>query len=102
MKKEKISSYIKKIDDENFSINLFDLNNITKIVYGSPIGMCLVQKNSTLTIDVQKTLTEEENFELQSAKYNERAEFNRYYIILNDLCKKGYLQQGRYQIQAYW
>ncbi len=102
MKKEKNSSYIKKIDDENFSINLFDLNSMTKTVYGTPIEMCLVQKNSTFVIDVTTSLTEDEIFELQSLKHNERAEANRYYIVLNDLCKKGYLHSGRYHIEAYW
>lgn len=102
MKREKVSSYIKSLGDENFSINIFDLNHITRIAYGISIEMCLIDKNTVIKFTVNNKLTENDIFELQSAKSNERLEATNYKIVLNDLCKKGYLKPGVYQIEAFW
>ncbi len=102
MKNKKLQQYISKEDNNSFSINLFDLNEITQIVYGTAIEMGLVEKNSTFGLSVDGKLTPQEEQYVIEAKTNEVMEASKYYALMNDMCKKGYIDKGKYSIKAFW
>lgn len=97
-----INHFIKKISENNFTINVFDLNKITKIVYGVPIEMVLVYNNTIVEFSVNKNQSNEEREEIVSAITNESLEKSKYNIILNDLCIKNQIPIGEYKIEVKW
>lgn len=101
MKGKKIDQFI-DIKEDTFFIDVFDLEQITKIAYGTPIEMGLVQKNSEVFFDIDGKLTNQEDYELSEAKINEVLECSKYHLVLNDLSRKGLLKNGKYKIKAFW
>lgn len=98
----KIMNFINKLNDNEYTIHIFDLNEITKIIYGVGIDLTLVEKNTEVNYYIDGNLTREESMYVDTAILNESAEKDIYKYVLNDMCKKKKIPIGKYRIQAFW
>ncbi len=98
----KIADFFHKMNDGQYSIDIFDLNKVTKIVYGVSIDLALIENNTETKFFVDGILNEEEGLSVKDAILNESAEKDIYKLIFNDISKRGYIPKGLFIVKAYW
>ncbi len=99
---DKIANLFQKTSDGQYSIHIFDLNKVTKIVYGVSIDLALVENNTDIKFVVNGDLNKEEVLLIDDAILNESAEKDIYKLIFNDISNKGYIPKGVFIVKAYW
>ncbi len=98
----KIADYFHKIDEKTYSIDIFDLNKVTKIIYGVSIDLALIENNTETTFVVDGELTEEDKLSIQDAILNESAEKDIYKLIFNDISNRECIPKGIFIVKAHW
>lgn len=99
-KRDLIQKYI--TEEKIFYIDAFDLEHITKTVYGVSIEMTNSPNNTTHEYNVSSDLSEYDKETLRDALANENLECDYYNSILNDLCNKNMIESGKYLIRMAW
>ncbi len=98
----KIADFFQKMNDGQYSINIFDLNKVTKIIYGVSIDLALIENNTETKFFVDGTLSEEDVLSVKDAILNESAEKDIYKLIFNDISNRGCIPKGLYIVKANW
>ncbi len=98
----KITEFFQKNDEGQYEINIFDLNKVTKIIYGVAIDLALVENNTEIKVVVDGSLNEDEELLIQDAILNESAEQDVYKLIFNDISKREHIPKGVFIIKSYW
>lgn len=98
----KIADYFQKINENSYSIDIFDLNKVTKIIYGVSIDLALIENNTETKFIVDGNLTEEDKLSVDDAILNESAEKDIYKSIFNDISNREYIPKGIFIVKAHW
>ena len=95
-----VQSYIEQ--EKTFSIDAFDLEEITKSVYSSSIEMLESSNDTTHQYNVDTSEDEYSKKTLENAIKNGYLEHWNYSCILNNLCTKGLIEKGKYFVRMSW
>jgi hypothetical protein len=99
-KRDLVQQYI--TEEKIFYIDAFDLEHITKTVYGVSIEMTNSPNDTTHEYNVSSSVSEYEKETLRDAIANENLECDYYSSILNDLCQKKLIEPGKYLVRMAW
>ena len=98
--KDFVQSFIEQ--EKTFQLDAFDLEKITKTVYGKSIEMLESPNDTTHEYTVSTNADKDSQQTLEKAITNGYLEYWQYDCILDDLCKKGLLETGEYFVRMSW
>ena len=98
--KDFVQSFIEQ--EKTFQINAFDLEKITKTVYGKSIEMLESPNDTTHEYTVSASVDNNSQETLENAIKNGYLEYWQYSCILDNLCQKGLVESGKYFVRMSW
>lgn len=98
--KDFVQSFIEQ--EKTFQINAFDLEKITKTVYGKSIEMLESSNDTTHEYTAKAHIDQSDKETLEKAINSGHLEYWQYGCVLDDLCHKGLVETGKYFVRMSW
>ena len=98
--KDFVQSFIKQ--KNTFQLSAFDLEKITKTVYGKTIEMLESPNDTTHEYTVEKKLNKQSRETLEKAIKDGNLEYWEFSCVMDDLCQKGLIEAGKYFVRMSW
>lgn len=91
-------------EETTYYIDAFDLEKVLEQVYGKRIEMTESSNDTTHEFNVESNNSEYkwDKEDVEKAIKQGHMPCWKYYAILNDLCSKGHIKEGKYFIRMCW